>query len=511
MLGWLTALGLGLLGTAAPGSWPAGAEMVPVPSLPVRPISGDMDARGTCAVISTDLGFLALTTDEGQSFRFVRTPTELLDRNAKLHCAGDRFFITRGAELFSLVNETWSRVGPAPSPSESKFRGVVQAPGALFVGTGSHVLASRDGGGTFAPVFSGTDALVSNGKEVILAKGKEVYAVGASEALTLMSKLTDRAIALAFVEADLFAATERRLFRSEDGGKTWKPVSGAPAGIAEMSAFGTNLIVKTASDVRARDAKGRWSKLDTIYRARPGASRLWLNYGGGYLGRVARIGDAPTPESFPKDPMPTVRALAANGRTLVVALYRPMSVHVSADAGRTWQSACPGVSVDRAVLDGVRLQLAGSWSPGDAKKCLVPGLKTRFVPKLPEETCKGGLCVRFVRGSLLRTRDRGKTWQDLTANLGGKPDVVAAAASGREIIVARRVSWVSRLSSIQEYTSLFRSIDDGRSFTPLNLPFLVTAFTPGDDGWFFGTHLYGVVRLPYAAHSTAPPASPNRR
>jgi len=226
----------------------------------------------------------------------------------------------------------------------------------------------------------------------------------------------------------------------------------------------------------------------------------------GHLAHVGKVFDPLTSNSLPKDPMPTVRALAANGETLVVALYEPASVHVSADSGRTWLSACPRGVFIGAMLDGPRLQLATGWESNDLKQCGTPGLKTRFVPKLPDEVCNGDLCVRFAKGALLRSRDRGKTWQDLTPNLGGK-DVVAVAASGREIIVARKQTWSSHLSSVQEYSSFFRSTDDGQTFTPFVLPFTITAFAAGDEGWFFGTHLYGVVRVPFV---TAP-AGPARR
>jgi hypothetical protein len=107
--------------------------------------------------------------------------------------------------------------------------------------------------------------------------------------------------------------------------------------------------------------------------------------------------------------------------------------------------------------------------------------------------------MRFGSDKLLRSRDRGKTWEDLTADLGPGLPVVAAAAAGREILVARGKVWSKRLSSVQEYISLVRSIDDGKTFKPVALPWVVTSFGPGETGWFLGTLLHGVVRLPYAA------------
>lgn len=506
MFGWQALLRLGLFGAISSPTLPHGAERVSLPALPVQPMVSDLDARGTCAIINTDLGFLALTLDEGQTFRAVPTPWEIQNSNSRVYCAGDRFFVTRNSDLFGLVGDAWQRVGAAPSRSESNFRGVVQAAGVLYVGTGTHVFASRDGGSSFTAVLAGIDALASNGTDVFAAKDKDVYQVGASDTLTPLSKLKSAVRVLAFANADLFAATEKQLFRSEDHGSTWKQVPGAPPGIVEMSAYSGSLLVKTSSEVRARDAKGRWSSLDKAYRARPGLSRLWASSSSGYLGHFAKIGDAFSPDSLPNNPMPTVRALAANGKTLAVAFDRPMSLHVSPDSGKTWLSACPNAHIDAAVLDGTRLQLTTSWG-SDVKKCGTPGLKTRFVPKLPQETCNGDVCVRFENGALFHTRDRGKSWRDLTVHLDGKGSVVAAVASGREVIVALKQAFPAHLS-IQEYSSFLRSTDDGQTFAPFTLPFTVTAFAAGDEGWFFGTHLYGVVRVPYAG---APPSVPSRR
>ena len=100
MLGWLTLLGVGA--SSALGALqlplPGGAEFVPVPALPAQPQIFDLDARGSCAVIWTDLGFSALTTDEGQTFRFAPVPLEFLQWGPRFYCADNRFFIARARE-----------------------------------------------------------------------------------------------------------------------------------------------------------------------------------------------------------------------------------------------------------------------------------------------------------------------------------------------------------------------------------------------------------------------------
>ncbi|MEO6601131.1 MAG: hypothetical protein ABIQ16_14730, partial [Polyangiaceae bacterium] len=250
MLAWLTLLGLGASSALGALQLPSGAEFVPVPALPAQPQIFDLDARGSCAVIWTDLGFLALTTDEGQTFRFVPIPQEFLQWGPRFYCADNRFFIARGADLLELLDGVWRQVGPAPGPRSATFRGVVQAPGVLYVGTGTHVLAAHDRAPTFTPVLAGVDALVTDGQAVFAAKNKEVYRVAVDEKLSLVSKLTSAVRVLAFADAALLAATDERLFRSEDGGKSWTPVPGAPPGIREISGFAGSLIVTTASGTR---------------------------------------------------------------------------------------------------------------------------------------------------------------------------------------------------------------------------------------------------------------------
>jgi hypothetical protein len=500
---------LALLGAPAV-ALPYGAHPIAVPEHEVRPMIRSLDARGPCAALHTDLGYFALTTDDGTSYRAIPVPSRL-DPMDRVRCAGDQFFIlSRSGLILRLVGDRWQPVSPRPGTAPAGFDGIVITPGKLYVGAGSRLLASADGGVTFvhATALAGVRALASDGKDVVLAgRGAEVFAVGQKvgqdDTLSPLSKLGKPVLALGFVDGEVYASTEDQLLRSSDRGRTWKLVPGAPAGVREILGFGKTPILHTSSGAYTRDTKGKWSRF--AYRAYPGQSSVWQLSRAGPLARVANPGDSAPELSFARDPAPTVRALAAHKQTLVVALFRPQAVHVSTDAGRSWQLACKDARLDGAVLDADRLQLGTmhQFNLPSIKDCRVPGLKTRLVSGLPAETCNGDLCVRFGPQSLLRSRDRGKTWEDLSPNLArngqaGALPIVAAAAAGREILIARGVDWSTELSSTRSYDQIERSTDDGRSFTRLTLPLTVTSFAPGDGAWFLGTVVYGVVRLPYA-------------
>jgi hypothetical protein len=232
-------------------------------------------------------------------------------------------------------------------------------------------------------------------------------------------------------------------------------------------------------------------------RIRPGASGAWVHARAGYIARVLHLDEKVTQYLLPHNPMPTVRAVAASGRSLVVALFRQETIYASDDAGRTFRAACKNMAPDAAVLDGDRLQLTRGL-PDALKGCRVAGFKTRVVPQLPEETCNGDLCVRFAASRLLRSSDRGRTWLELTRALGSGERVVAAAAARRELLVARGSTWSMRLSMLKTYNQVLRSTDDGKTFSALVMPGPITSFAPGPDGWLVGTVMYGLLLVPYA-------------
>ncbi len=150
------------------------------------------------------------------------------------------------------------------------------------------------------------------------------------------------------------------------------------------------------------------------------------------------------------------------------------------------------------ALDGDRLQLASASGTG-LSACLVTGLKVRTVERLPQESCDGTVCVRWRDKRLLRTRDRGKSWSDLTDHLpreAREQDLALAAAAGREVLVAVRLPIYK--ASVERELEVWRSVDDGATFAPAGLGGRVTSLAPAADGWYIGTALDGLVRVPFA-------------
>ena len=164
---------------------------------------------------------------------------------------------------------------------------------------------------------------------------------------------------------------------------------------------------------------------------------FWLRLSDGFA-HVRTLGDKPEPLVWPDNPFPTVEAVGASGTTLLVSIRSVSGLFVSADTGRRWQRLCQIFSGDTAIaIDGDRLQLRPNTSGRD-HACPVPGLKTRVVYELPQESCNGALCVRWRDGRLARTRDRGRSWDDLTDRLPSnawRERIVAGAAAGREILI----------------------------------------------------------------------------
>jgi hypothetical protein len=363
---------------------------------------------------------------------------------------------------------------------------------------------SSEGGRTFFPTLAGVGALASDETIVLAATGNEVHIVEASDRLTFLSKLPKPVQMLGFAASAWYATVEGgALYRSDDQGKSWKREAGAPSGVRTVSSQGSTLVANVEGAAWFFEPKTGWRKVSDAWRVTPAASGFWIEQGGGPILRATGLTASRTRVSLPENPMPSIRLLAAHGSSIVVATNYAPELLVSHDGGRKWTIACENETYESATLDGHRLQLS-SRALFRLRDCRVPGFKTRVVPKLPDETCNGDLCVRFRPGSLFRSRDRGKAWQDLSANVGHGQPIVAAAAAGREIMVARGFRQHGRIYQIQEYTEVLRSTDDGQTFSRFSLPEAITAFAPSPRGWLVGTVQHGLALVPFAAPPRAP-------
>ena len=476
------------------------ATQLQLPERPVQP-NGHVAGGGACMLLALrQLATVGLSTDDGASFRFFRFPTAFNKFEHFTCWQGQYFALSEHAELFRLERETFQRVPPPNAAAPAGFRGLVPAGSKLYAGTALGVLVSSDAGKTFTPVLAGVSALAADDSLLIAARGSEIFGVDASEQLQPLGKLPKPVRALSITKARWFATLENgAVHYSEDQGKTWKRDGGAPTEIREVLQAGSTLIANARHRAWLREKPGApWRQLTETSRLVPAAKGFWREGLGGPIFRAAAPGDAGTRFTLPSTPLPSVRFLVAHGSAIVTALNYAQELLVSSDLGRSWQAYCEDADFRMAALDGPRLQLASRFWAG-TKDCRVPGFKTRIVPELPKETCNGDLCVRFDESSLRRTRDRGKSWQDLSANVGAGPPIVAAAAAGREILIARSTKAHEAVYQVWRFESVLRSTDDGKTFQPFTLPEGITAFAPSERGWLVGTVLHGIALVPYAA------------
>jgi hypothetical protein len=490
------------------------AVPVPLPRHATLPLGDNVEARGRCAIVNASrIGFVAITSDEGATWRFVRADPELSAGGSgpRFYCEGDTFFAVTGRQgVARMSGGAWKilvppRDGePKPAGPPSSWKGLEVFGGRLLLGTGARTFASSDGGATFHPWLPGVSAVATDGKSLFVGTGREVKKVGAGDALTRIAKLPNDVTAVGANAGVLYAGTGEAVYRSRDSGATWQRVSpkpederdGAPARFTFSD--GTTFVLYEGEHLRVIGPDDTWTYRPLWWKVFPSPTGFWLETDSG-AARVRTLVDKPAQLSWSEDPYPTVVSVSASGATVVVSLRFVQGVFASTDGGRRWQRACEANNRDVVTtLDGDRLQIAPTSATGPAA-CRVPGLKVRTVEQLPQESCNGALCLRWRDKRLLRTRDRGKSWSDLTDRLPGETrgqDLALAAAAGREVLVALRVPHYK--ATVERELEVWRSTDDGATFAPAGLTARVTSFAPGADGWYVGTALDGLVRVPFA-------------
>jgi hypothetical protein len=492
------------------------AVPVALPPHPTIPLADDVEARGQCAIVNAlRIGFVAITSDEGTTWRYVRGDPELFTASggARFYCEGDAFFAISGkGSIARLSGGAWkalvtpSHAGDATSKDPpSSWKGLESFDGRLFLGTGARTFVSSDGGASFQPWLHGIRALATDGKTLYVATGRDVQKVGAGDALTPIAKLPQDVTGLGAHAGALYAGTGEAVYRSRDGGVTWPRVSpkadkeheGAPARFTFSDQ--TTFVLYDNEHLRILGPDGAWTFRPVWWKVLPSPTGFWLQTDSG-AARVRTLKDKAERLTWNEDPYPSVASVSASGASIVVTVRFVQGIFASTDGARHWQRSCEGIGYDVATaLDGDRLQI----SPGASATqpaCHLTGLKVRTVERLPQESCNGALCVRWRDKRLLRTRDRGKSWVDLTDRLPpeARPEGLAlAAAAGREILIAVSVSPYN--PTVEHELHVWRSVDDGASFAPAGFTQHVTSFAPGADGWYIGTALDGLVRTPFAA------------
>ena len=496
--------------SAVPGVVP-----VTLPRHATLPLGDNIEARGRCAIVNARrIGFVAITSDEGATWRYVRADPELFSDGGypRFYCEGDSFFaITDNGGIARLSNGTW-KLAPAPARAadvkpthpRSSWRGVESFGGRLLFGTGTGTFVSSDGGASLRPWLPGVSALATDGQSLFVATGREVKKVDQGDALTRIARLPEDVTALGAHAGVLYAGTGEFVYRSRDRGATWQRMS--PKADEERDGFParftfsdrTTFVIYEGAHMGVIEADDTWTHRRVWWKVLPSPSGFWLETDSG-AARVQKLEDKPVRLSWSEDPFPSVVSVSASGPRVVVSLHFVPGVFASYDGGQRWQRACDAIDQDVVTaLDGDRLQLAPVHP--SSRTCAVTGLKVRTVERLPEESCNDALCVRWRDGRLLRTRDRGASWSDLTDRLPSdvrQQNITRAAVAGREVLVAFPLP--RHKAGVERELEVWRSVDDGASFAPAALGGRVTAFAPGTDGWYIGTALDGLVRVPFAS------------
>ncbi len=485
---------------------PAGAVSIPLPRHPSWAATGFGDARGRCAIFeSIQSRFVAMTADEGRTWRFARSSQPLHGPTnwPRFYCDGDAFFaVTANGAIARPSGDDWKITIPF-GPRESSYHGLESVAGVLYLGTGWRTWLSSDRGASWRPWRAGVGAVATDGKSVFAAIGRQVSraAPGAAD-LAPVGKLPEDVTALGFDAGTLYAGTAAGVYRSRNGGASWTKVRPPPERPPppERFTFANGSVFVEGGRVDVLQPGDVWSHRDDCWAILPAATGFWLRLSNGFA-HVRALADKPAPLAWPDNPFPTVEAVGASGATLLVSVRSVSGLFASADGGRRWQHLCQIFGADTAIaIDGDRLQLRPNGSTRD-HACPVPGLKTRVVAELPQESCNGALCLRWRDGRLARTRDHGRRWDDLTDRLPNnawRDRIVAASAAGGEILIGIDRGFPVQPSRLDAGLELWRSVDDGATFARWDAGEMISAFAPGPDGWYLGTVFRGLLRVPFA-------------
>src|SRR5688572_23653277 len=88
------------------------ATQIQLPARPVQP-NGWVEGRGGCVLLSLQqLGTVALTSDDGASFRFSPFPAQFRQFKGFVCWQGQYFALSENAELFRFEREAWQRIPP---------------------------------------------------------------------------------------------------------------------------------------------------------------------------------------------------------------------------------------------------------------------------------------------------------------------------------------------------------------------------------------------------------------
>jgi photosystem II stability/assembly factor-like uncharacterized protein len=204
----------------------------------------------------------------GASIEALGAARAVLPRGPEVYVAGDS-----GLYLSTDFGDAWTLLSETAGARALLISRWPQADPTMFVGTGSGLLRSRDGGQTFSPtaLTGSVDRLDWPGGAVVAA-GSAGLLVTRDEGETVEGpgRGLPPGPVRAFVVSSYFAADpvifaspeEGGLYRSGDGGATWATVGLAGARVADLVWLGPFLYAAADTGFfRSDDAGGSWTRL----------------------------------------------------------------------------------------------------------------------------------------------------------------------------------------------------------------------------------------------------------
>lgn len=388
--------------------------------------------------------------------------------------AADHFVLANLSEGYYFSRDggvTWAKGGSGlPEDTETICFGK-RGP-FLFIGVaGRGLFRSSDNGATWTASSAG---LPSGAEIAALCRiGTKLFAVSRSEPSGIFScaagdshwapanlglpaeaEISDFAV----IGPNLLGVASWSIFLRENSGESWKPADFGPA----LAKTGARLLGAFGKEVLAFTTDG------TILRSED-QGRSWIASGG----RIPESIDASSAASIGQD-------LFIGGEN---------GIFVSRDRGTSWSPAASSWSGD---LDCEFLVSSG--------ESLVCGTHQGEYYEDPDGR-RRELASKSHDNRLLRSTDRGRSWEAVSRGLPKGFRIGCVATAGRYLLASLRDSYLSYMS--WEGLGLYLSTDGGASWRKLDVdPRIETQITclfDGGEAIFAGTVDRGVWRLPVSA------------
>jgi photosystem II stability/assembly factor-like uncharacterized protein len=355
---------------------------------------------------------------------------------ASLLACGDDVLALSAAAVHCSVDGglSWSTLS-AGQPSPPLYA-LGRTERSLFVGGAGGLFRSRDRGRSWRGVLSGAEVTsVAVTADHILLAGTDTDGILRSEddGETWTSGNPGLLELSVLCLADGFAGTASGLYRSVNGGRSWREVQLANEPVAVECVCASGRIVLAGTD-----AAGAFVSAD--------AGRTW----------------SPVPVDEP-----SISALAVDRNQ--VALAGPGGVYISRDGGQSWEhEAAPEVVLSLVFV--ARHLLAGVAREGvlrfDGGRYTSSGLNGRVIVDLACTPGGGALLTAGIENGVERSTDSGRTWHSVDGCTGDATklavggDMVYAATSG----------------------GLYASIDDGCHWSAVRSDSAAVAVSATSDG-----------------------------